>query len=221
MTPYFHLGASNIVRSLIPSPPLPAERCSSRRPDKRLLPAVALLAAALLAGCSQGGNLPPLETSDAMTYRLGAGDQIRIITYDEPQLTNTFSVGAKGKIDFPLLGPLDVAGQTTGELASTISTQLQQGKIMVHPSVSVEVLQYRPIFVLGEVTHPGQYPYQPGMTLLSAVALAGGFTYRAVTDYASDVRNEGRTDGKATEGKIGRASFLQPGDVITIYERYF
>ena len=189
-------------------------------PAGRGAPAATLLAI-LAAGCTQGANLPPLDPGDDVsTYRLGAGDQIRVITYDEPQLTNTFTVGARGTIDFPLLGTLDVAGESTGQLASTISSDLQTGKIMVHPSVSVEVQQYRPIFVLGEVAHPGQYPYQPGMTLLSGVALAGGFTYRAVTGYASDVRTEGRTGGKAIEGRIGRATPLQPGDVITIYERY-
>ena len=77
---------------------------------------------------------------------------------------------------------------------------------------------YRPIFVLGEVSKPGQYPYQPGMTVVTAVAVAGGFTYRAVKDYASVVRT---LDGVAVEGKAVRQGFVQPGDVITVFERRF
>ena len=84
--------------------------------------------------------------------------------------------------------------------------------------VSAEITAYRPIFVLGEVSKPGQYPFQPGMTVVTAAAVAGGFTYRAVTDYASVVRTQ---DGVAVEGKATRQSFIQPGDVITIFERRF
>jgi polysaccharide export outer membrane protein len=86
----------------------------------------------------------------------------------------------------------------------------------------VEIAQYRPISVLGEVTHPGQYPYQPGLTMLGAVALAGGFTYRAVTSYGTDIRSEGPSGSDATtKGRIAPDSRLQPGDVVTILERYF
>ena len=86
------------------------------------------------------------------------------------------------------------------------------------PSVSAEVITYRPIFVLGEVSKPGQYPYQPGMTVVTAAAVAGGFTYRAVQGYASVVRNPGTG---AIEGKASRQTLIQPGDVITVFERRF
>jgi polysaccharide export outer membrane protein len=82
----------------------------------------------------------------------------------------------------------------------------------------VEVIAYRPVFVLGEVNKPGQYPWQPGMTVVTAVAVAGGFTYRAVDNYASVVRTVGSA---AVEGKATRQSFIQPGDVVTIFERRF
>jgi polysaccharide biosynthesis/export protein len=74
------------------------------------------------------------------------------------------------------------------------------------------------VFVLGEVAKPGQYPYQPGMSMLTAVAVAGGFTYRAVENTASVVRD---TNGKPEEFRIGRETLLRPGDVMTIYERHF
>lgn len=110
---------------------------------------------------------------------------------------------------------------TAGELASNISSTLEKKQLISDPSVSVEVTTYRPIAVLGEVNHPGEYPYQPGMTMLTAVALAGGFTYRAVTDYASDLRHEGQADGRAIKGRIDPETTLKPGDVITVFERYF
>jgi polysaccharide export outer membrane protein len=82
----------------------------------------------------------------------------------------------------------------------------------------VEVLKYRPVFILGEVSKPGEYPYQPGMTVLTAVAIAGGFTYRAETDYASILRT---TEKQPVEGRVPRGMEVRPGDVIDIYERYF
>ena len=172
-------------------------------------------------GCTPGANLPLLPPVQDPGYALGPSDQIRVITYNEPQLTNTFTVGDNGSIAFPLIGTVQVAGMTADDTASTLSKSLVDKKLLRDPSVSVQIIQYRPIFVLGEVNHPGQYPYQPGMTMLSGVALAGGFTYRAVTSYAGDVRNQGQQAGHAVEGKIGRATPLQPGDVVTIFERYF
>jgi len=85
-------------------------------------------------------------------------------------------------------------------------------------SVAVEVASYRPVFVLGEVAKPGEYPYRPGMTMLTTVAVAGGFTYRAVRDYASDVRTNG---DQAVQGKITPLSFIAPGDVINVFERLY
>ena len=141
-----------------------------------------------LAGCMPGSDLAALPPPDA-GYHLGAGDQVRVITYDETQLSNTFTVGGDGKVAFPLVGAVQAAGLTPNQFAGAISSTLKESKLVNQPSVSVEVAIYRPISVLGEVSHPGQYPYQPGMTMLDAVALAGGFTYRAVTGYASDWRD--------------------------------
>ena len=184
------------------------------------LSAGVLVSAIALAGCTPGADLPPLPPAQNLGYKLGPGDQIRTITYNEPQLSNTFTIGDNGMIAFPLIGTLQAGGRTATDLAAAITASLSEHKLLRDPSVSVEVLQYRPIFVLGEVNHPGQYPYQPGITMLSAAALAGGFTYRAVTSYAGDVRSEAH-GGQAVEGKIRGDSFLEPGDVVTVYERYF
>lgn len=182
------------------------------------IPAPILLA---VSACSPGGNLAMLPPVTDQNYHLGAGDQIRVITYDEPQLTNTFTVGADGSVSIPLVGNLPASGLTTGQLATAITASLTGSKLLSQPSVSVEIAAYRPISVLGEVNHPGQYPYEPDMTTLDAVALAGGFTYRAVTDYAKDLRSNGYGSNQAVEGRVEPGSKLEPGDVVTIYERYF
>ena len=177
-----------------------------------------IVASACLASCAPGGQLPLLASDPPGTYHLGAGDELRIIVYGQQQLTGQFFVDASGDISVPLLGSLHASGLTRSELASQVADGLSQKGIILHPSVSIDVVQYRPIFVLGEVAHPGPYPYQPGLTMLSAVALAGGFTYRGVTERALVVRTE---QGHAEQGRVVPDSFLQPGDVLKIYERFF
>jgi polysaccharide export outer membrane protein len=174
-----------------------------------------------LAGCAAGADLADLPPAADEAYHLGPGDQVRIITYDEPQLTNTFTVGEDGNIAVPLVGSIKAAGLTPAALGATITSSLTSSRLISQPSVSVQVAQYRPISVLGEVVHPGQYPYEPGMTMLDAVSLAGGFTYRAVTGYAADWRGGGQPGEQAVQGKIEPDTTLEPGDVVTIYERYF
>lgn len=171
-----------------------------------------------LCGCYPGSNAPELPQAPPTGYRLGSGDQIRIITFGEDQLTGEFTVDDQGKVALPLLGPVPAADATPEELGQRIAAGLEQKKLLREASVSVQVLVYRPIFVLGEVNKPGRYPYEPGMTVLTAVSIAGGFTYRAITDYASIVRNQ---QGHPVEGRVGRETVVRPGDVINIYERIF
>ena len=150
----------------------------------------------VLIGCGgPGSDLPLLPGTGTASYNLGPGDQVRIIT---------FAVHA--------------AGLTSGELEAAVAAALRRGNLVHHPSVAVEVIAYRPIYVLGEVNKPGQYAYQPGMTVVTAAAVAGGFTYRAVEGYAAIVRS---IEGKAVEGRASRQAFVQPGDVITMFERRF
>lgn len=176
------------------------------------------LASLTLAACSPGGGLPELRSGEASSYRLGPGDAVRLITFGEDSLTGEFRVSDSGTIALPLLGPLPAAGLSPDQLGRRVGDALVKANLLKSPSVSVEIIAYRPIFVLGEVSKPGQYPYQPGMTMVTAAAVAGGFTYRAVNDYAAIVRTQG---GVAVEGKALRQSFVQPGDVITVLERWF
>jgi polysaccharide export outer membrane protein len=171
-----------------------------------------------LAGCAPGSDLSPLPPLSGHEYRLGPGDIVRIITYGEDPLTGEFRVGDQGSVALPLAGSISAVGRTPRELGDAISAALKKGDILRKPSVSVEVATYRPIYVLGEVNKPGQYPYQPGMTVVSAAAVAGGFTYRAIEDYASVVRT---VDGESVEGTASRQALVQPGDVITVFERRY
>jgi len=183
---------------------------------RRLIPL--LTVPILLAGCAPGGGLPDLPSLAGHEYRLGPGDTLRIITYGEDPLTGEFRVNDQGAVALPLAGTVKAAGKTPHELETAVGVALKKGNMLRKSSVSVEVASYRPIYVLGEVNKPGQYPYQPGMTVVSAAAVAGGFTYRAVEGYASVVRTDG---ADSVEGKASRQALVQPGDVITVFERRF
>jgi len=172
----------------------------------------------IVTACAPGGSTPDLAPYRPQSYALGAGDQLRIITFGEEQLTGEFRVDDQGRIGFPLIGTVQAGGHSPKELETEIGAALTKGDYLKNPHVTVEVIAYRPIFVLGEVNKPGQYPYQPGMTFLTAVAVAGGFTYRAVQRYGTAVRTIGNV---ADSGKVGERSFLAPGDVVQVLERYF
>jgi polysaccharide export outer membrane protein len=180
----------------------------------------AALSFAVLGGCaSVGADLPPLPAEAAGPYRLGPGDQVRVTVFNDPRLTGDFRVADTGSLALPLLGLVSVRGRTTEEAARLIEENLSSRGLFNDPSVALEVLAYRPVFVLGMVERGGQTPYQPDMTVLSAVAVVGGFNYRAVTDYVGLTRIG--EDGRAQEYRAGRSALLQPGDVVNVFERRF
>ncbi len=149
-------------------------------------------------------------------YRLGPADQLRITVFNEPGLTGPYVVGAQGTIAYPLVGDIRAAGLTVPEFTEALRMALS-GYVRT-PSVSVEVANYRPFFILGEVTRPGTYPYQVDITVMNAVATAGGFTYRA---------NRGRVFIRHASEDVERAYDLTvstpvlPGDTVRIGERIF
>ncbi len=172
----------------------------------------------LVAGCTAGHDLPPLPNYQPGAYRLGVGDVLRVLTFGEEQLTGEFRVDDQGQVGIPLIGNVRASGRTAKQLESDISQALVKGDYLKNPHISIEVAAYRPIFVLGEVAKPGQFPYQPGMTFLTAVAVAGGFTYRAVQEYGEVVRSD---KDVAVTGRVTSNTFLAPGDVVQVIERYF
>jgi len=125
-------------------------------------------------------NAIPASGETPAGYLLGEGDRISIQVFDEPDLTMESLLGASGIINYSYLGDLQVAGKTSQQVEKQITELLQDG-YLVNPSVNVTVLGYRPFFINGEVRSPGSYPYQPGLTLDKAIALAGGLTDRAST----------------------------------------
>jgi polysaccharide export outer membrane protein len=180
----------------------------------RKLSSLSVVGVLALWGCASERALAPLPPSQPGPYRLGAGDEIRMITWGEEQLTGTFKVNDTGDVAIPLLGSVRAAGLSTLELQDVVTRGFDSRDILHGASVSVEVTAYRPIYILGEVSHPGSYPFQIGMTMVTAVAVAGGFTYRAVDDKASILRGTEEYRGE-------RVSHLQPGDTVTILERHF
>lgn len=149
-------------------------------------------------------------------YVLGVGDKLKITTFGEADLSGDFEVSSTGTISMPLIGEVAATGKTVTQLQSMISGKLSQG-YMRNPHVSIEVLGYRPFFIVGEVMKPGSYNYVNGMSIINAVAMAGGYTYRADKD---DIKLK-RTGENQAETTVNETATVQPGDVITVTERYF
>ncbi len=185
---------------------------------RRFLVSVVLLAVAFgLAGCATRANPALFATNPNAAYRLGSGDRLRVIVFGQDSLSNSYAVDGSGNIFMPLIGIVPARGQTTASLARAIEVKLRRGYLR-DPRVSVEVDAYRPFFVLGEVTTPGQYPYIHGMTAETAVAVAGGFTPRA---YKGGVDLTRIIDGRPLSGRVPINEFVRPGDTIVVRERYF
>lgn len=182
-----------------------------------------LVISATLAGCvAPGAGLPPLPEPSAArgAYRLGAEDQVRVTVFDDARLSGTYRIGEDGEVSVPLVGRMRAAGMSPQELETRLVREFRQRQLITTPAVAVEVQTYRPIFVLGLVERGGQFPYQPGMTVLSAVALAGGFNFRAVQDRVT-VTRVGAQGTTAQEYRAPRDAVLLPGDVVTVLERRF
>ena len=113
---------------------------------------------------------------------------------------------------------MPAAGRSTGDFAASVASSLKRKNLILNPSVAAEISHYRPFYILGEVNAPGQYPYRPRMTVLTAVSIAGGFTYRAVQDYVGVTRDTG---GGPAQYRAPMFALASPGDVITVYERRF
>jgi polysaccharide export outer membrane protein len=150
-------------------------------------------------------------------YSLDSGDRLRIVVFGQEGLTNSYLVDAGGNITMPLIGKVAARGATAEALSRAIVAQLRNGFIR-EPHVAIEVEAYRPFFILGEVTYPGQYPYVPGMTIEAAIAIAGGFTPRASRELVGVARKSGRG---ATRTEIPLLDPVRPGDTITVRERWF
>jgi protein involved in polysaccharide export with SLBB domain len=155
--------------------------------------------------------------ADETSYRVGADDKLRVTIFGEPDLSGEFSVDGAGNLSLPLVGQVPVRGLTVSEVENRLVERYRHG-FLNEPRVAIDVLTYRPFYVLGEVNIPGRYPYANGMSVLNAVAMGGGYTYRANKD-AIKIRRE--TAAGTTVLKGTPDSPVMPGDVIEIGERVF
>lgn len=182
------------------------------------------LAPIVLAGCGAdqplatlGGGADPAATPIATpVYTLGSGDRIKVTVFRHEDLSGEFQLDGNGNFALPLIGEIKASGVTARELEQRIAARLKDG-YLVDPQVGVEVTNYRPFYILGEVTRPGQYPYVSGMTAIEAVTIAGGFTYRA--------RQGGvllkRGGANAAGVLVPPTQPILPGDIVEVQERYF
>src|SRR5262245_50626287 len=177
-----------------------------------------LLILLAVAGCGGQDIAETVTIPDPEPYHLDSGDQLRITVFGQDEMTGEYTVDGAGFISLPLVAQIQARGRTAEELEEDISQRLRSQSLLVNPSVNIQVLTYRPFFILGQVAHPGQYAYAEGMTVLTAVAMAGGFTTRADTDDFTIVR---KVANKVIEGRAQRNTLVKPGDVVSVTERIF
>ncbi|HEY7798645.1 MAG TPA: polysaccharide biosynthesis/export family protein [Hyphomonadaceae bacterium] len=181
------------------------------------------LAAAFLALCAC--NSAPLPRGEGAyvvetghEYKLGPGDKLRVTVFGEENLSGEFTVSNNGGLAMPLVGEVRAGGLTPVLLQAAVQEKLSETGMVRTPRVSIDVLNYRPFYILGEINKPGQYPYAIGMTVTKAVATAGGFTYRA-NDRMVYVTREG--SAREVPVSVTAATWIGPGDTVRVAERSF
>jgi polysaccharide export outer membrane protein len=186
---------------------------TSRSKKNRFGLIVAVLGALVLSACSASTPMQAIDTAPAQAqYKLGPGDKLIINVFGDKNLSGDRQVDGAGAFTFPLIGTVQAGGLSSGELEALLEGKLKE--YMRQPNVSVEIVSYRPFYIVGEVRRPGSYPYVDGMTVMNAIAIAGGFTYRAQEkDFVIQ-----RNNSSAGAGQVSR---IAPGDVIVVRERFF
>ena len=185
---------------------------------RRLIQFFCIVAVAALAACA--GQRPQagyFVEDPSQPYTLASGDRLRVIVFGQDALSNSYSVDGSGHISMPLVGLVPAQGRSTHDLERELEARLRGG-FLREPKVSVEVEAFRPFFVLGEVTPAGQYPFVGGMTVQTAVAIAGGFGPRAARERADLTRF---VDGYPVSRSVDMSQPVHPGDTITVRERFF
>jgi polysaccharide export outer membrane protein len=185
---------------------------------RKMIAAMALTV--MLASCGGSLSTRPANTPGLVAsaqYTIDTGDKLRIVVFGEADLSGEFEIDSQRMISMPLIGQLRAGGLTLSQLEATIIERLRAG-YMKDPRVSIEVLNYRPFFILGEVNKPGSYPFVNGMTVLNAVAIAGGYTYRGSTERSLITRAD---DPAHAEQPADETTAVRPGDTIRVRERFF
>jgi len=180
----------------------------------RILCAMATLGLCfLLVACAQPAPLAPATMANA---GLAPGDKIRVQVYEHPEFSGDYVIAADGSISVPKAGAVMLSGQSLRQAEVEVGQKLKQE--LNNPQVSINMIEYRPIYVLGQVTQPGQYPFMSGMKVLNAIALAHGYTYRADQSRITVIRGD---DASATPMRATDADILQPGDTVNVLESWY
>jgi polysaccharide export outer membrane protein len=185
----------------------------------RRLPSAALFVAlTLLVACNSDRKLPPIPQAAVTDYVLGPGDRLRFQVFGQEAASGEFTVGVDGNVATPLAGELKAAGLTTDQLQAEYKEALEKQGFYKNPKVAVEVLNYRPFYIMGEVKKPGSYPYASGLTVSAAVAEAGGFTPHGDHNLAIIERKAatGIARGRATS-----PTPVLPDDIIEVPQTIF
>lgn len=188
---------------------------------------------AALAGCADGldlgpapqGSIMPLSADggasgerDALSsYGVDAGDRLRVRVFGQPSLSGDYVVDDGGLLSIPLIGNVPVRGLTTARIERAIATRLARGYLR-NPHVTVEIIAYRPFFILGQVNRAGQYPYVPGINVQTAIAIAGGYSPRA---NQRNVKITRRTAKGLRTVEVRPSAPVLPGDTVYVKERWF
>jgi protein involved in polysaccharide export with SLBB domain len=175
---------------------------------------VALIAVFAVAGCSPGSGLPEIAAPTDLHYHLGPGDTLLVRVLGADELNGQYTVQDDGTIRMLLIGAVPAAGLTADQVQASIEQKLKAGRFLTQPHASIAITSYRPYYIYGEVNGPGGYPYVGGMKVLTAVATAHGFTYRANQNFVIITRN-------GEESRADMMSPIRPDDIIRVPERYF
>lgn len=179
----------------------------------------------LAAACQSTVDAAPPSTSPSDPgsalydgdYRLGPADQMRVTVFGHDDLSNQYTVASNGTISFPLIGDIEAAGLTVAEFQRVTEQRLSEG-FLKSPRVTAEIMTFRPFYILGEVSRAGEYPYTNRLTVLNAIATAGGFSHRANRKV---VAIKGFDDTEERRVELTPNTFVQPGDTIRVLERFF
>lgn len=192
-----------------------------------IMKAVLRWSAILLIGLQLGGCITdygPVDTDsvpvppNAVASKLQTGDELKVIVFGEDQLSGIYEISPAGTVIMPLIGAIPAVGRTRAEVEHEITRAYANGKFLQEPKITVSVTTFRPIYVFGEVGQPGKYPYTNGTDVLTAIATAGGFTYRA-SKTSVLIRHAG--DEVWQEFSLAAPVLIEPGDLIRVPERYF
>jgi protein involved in polysaccharide export with SLBB domain len=171
----------------------------------------------MLAAPALAQNAPSTPPAVDADYLLGSGDKIRLIVFGEDNLGGEYVVDGAGFVRLPLIGQVRAGGLAIRQFENEIVAAFRREDYLKNPRVSIEVTNYRPFYIIGEVNKPGEYPYVNSMTVLNAVAMAGGFTYRANERYVYVRRNGKGEEQVPADGTVK----VRPGDIVRVTERFF